>query len=94
MDFVGETQGAVGIEPELILGIGQDQGPLGGERLAAGEQGKGGFAHLPPLCFTQQPTRKNLVRGQGFIMGAVGGLAGGRDDRGGKRLVVGEAIGQ
>ena len=93
VNLVGEAEGSLGVQPEFILGVGEDQAALGGQRLAAGEQGQRGFAHLQPLGFAEQTAREDLAFGQRLVMRPVGGLASGGDDRRFERLVVGEAVG-
>ena len=66
MDLVGEADGSLGVDAELILGVGEDQAALGGQALAAGEEREGGFAYLPPLIF-------KLTRPRSRISSAVSG---------------------
>ena len=90
------TMGAVGVDAELVLGVGQDQPALGRQRLAAGEQGQGAcrVTCAPLRLRSAGPALEDLGGGQRLVVAAVDGLAGGGDDRLRQRLVVAHAVGQ
>ncbi len=92
MDFVGQHDAAIFVQAQLVLGVGQDQAPLGRHGLAAREQPERIVPDLLPLLGAEQTALQDLVGRERRVVIAGVGLGGGGDDWLGQLLVGPHAV--